>query len=146
MRMLIVAVVSAWIPGPLFAQTQPTAPSAFARLPSLSSAYATSAISPCYSSLNPTSPCYSGTPYLSYSALAPPESPDRTILRDALLGAKHLNEDQARSRIQAKGYADVYGLQRDSRGVWRGRATMKDGRSVVVVLDLEGNIYSELNS
>lgn len=145
MRILIIAVISASIPGTLFAQTQPTAPSSFASLASLPSAYPTSAISPCYSSLNPTSPCYSGTQYLSYSAITPPES-DRTISRDTSLGAKQLNEDQARSRFEAKGYADVSGLQRDSRGIWRGKATMKDGRSVFVILDLEGNIYSERNS
>jgi hypothetical protein len=148
MRVLIIAATAilASIPGVLFAQTQPTSPSAFASMPSLASAYATSAISPCYSSVNPTSPCYSGTIYPSYSALTPPESFDRTISRGASLGARHLNEDEARSRFEAKGYADVSGLQRDSRGIWRCRATMKDGRSVVVVLDLEGNIYSELNS
>jgi hypothetical protein len=147
MRVLIIAAIaiSASIPRAVFAQTQPTSPSAFASMPSLSSAYATSAISPCYSSVNPTSPCYSGTIYPSYSAIAPPESFDKTISR-ALLGAKHLNEDEARSRFEAKGYADIYGLQRDARGIWRGKAALKDGRLVVVVLDLEGNIYSELNS
>jgi hypothetical protein len=48
-------------------------------------------------------------------------------------------------KIEAKGYANVSGLQKDDRGIWRGNATMKDGRSVVVIFDLEGNIYSELN-
>jgi hypothetical protein len=146
MRVLIIAAIVASVPGTLFAQTQPTTPSAFASQPSLSSAYPTSAISPCYSSLNPTSPCYSGSLYLSYSAITPLESSDKTISRDALFGARHLNEDQARSRFEAKGYADIYDLQRDGRGIWRAKATMKDGRSVVVVLDLEGNIYSELDS
>lgn len=148
MRVLIIAAtaLSASVPGALFAQTQPTSPSAFASMPILSSAYPTSASSPCYSSLNLTSPCYSGSLYLSYSAIPPLESSDRTNSRDALLGARHLTEDQARSRFEAKGYADIYGLQKDGRGIWRGKATMKDGRSVVVVLDLEGNIYSELDS
>ncbi len=59
-------------------------------------------------------------------------------------GAASLNESEARARIEAKGYLKVSGLMQDRRGVWRGRATMKDGRSVDVILDLEGDIYSEL--
>jgi len=46
-------------------------------------------------------------------------------------------------RIESKGYLNVSGLQKDDRGIWRGKATMKEGRSVSVILDLDGNIYSE---
>jgi hypothetical protein len=141
-RILIAAVVAASIVGPAFAQTQPTRPSAYATTPTMPSAFATSAINPCYSSFNPTSPCYTGTMYPSYSAITPSESPSRTN-RQALPGADTLNEDQAKLRIEAKGYSNVSGLQKDNRGIWRGKATMKDGRSVTVILDLEGNIYSE---
>ena len=34
-----------------------------------------------------------------------------------------LNEDQARSRIEA----NISVMQKDDRGIWRGKATMKDG-------------------
>jgi len=142
MRIFIAAAVVASMTGPAFAQTQPTRPSAYATAPTMPSAFATAAISPCYSSFNPTSPCYTGTMYPSYSAIAPIEFPNRTNPQ-ALPGADSLNEDQAKLRIEAKGYSDVSGLQKDNHGIWRGKATMKDGRSVAVILDLEGNIYSE---
>jgi len=52
-----------------------------------------------------------------------------------------LDQDEARSQIEGKGYLDVSSLEKDRRGIWRGKATMNDGRSVGVILDLEGNIY-----
>jgi hypothetical protein len=146
LRILVKVAVAASIIGPAFGQTQPTRPSAYATAPTMPSAFATAPINPCYarSSYNPTSPCYSGTAYPSYSAIEPFEFPNATS-RQALPGADNLNEDQAKLRIEAKGYLNVSGLQHDNRGIWRGKATMKDGRSVAVVLDLEGNIYSELS-
>jgi len=50
------------------------------------------ALSPCCSGTNPTSPCYSGTGYLSYSAIMPPElRPDGTNPKAASQGANSLN-------------------------------------------------------
>jgi hypothetical protein len=144
MRTSLAAAVLALIAGPALAQTQPTSPSAYATSPTIRSAYPTAALSPCYSGTNPTSPCYSGTEYPYYSAITPPESlPNRTNPQ-AAPGADSLDEDQAKSRIEAKQYSNVSGLQKDTHGIWRGKATMKDGRSVAVILDLEGNIYSEI--
>jgi hypothetical protein len=148
MRSLIAAaVVVASMTELAFAQTQPTRPSAYATFPTMRSAFPTAALSPCPrdSSFNPTSPCYSGTPYPSYSALGPFEFPNPTN-RPALPGSASLDEDQAKLRIEAKGYLDVSGLEKDSRGIWRGKAIMKDGRPVDVILDIEGNIYSEWRS
>jgi hypothetical protein len=146
MRSLIAAVVVASITDLAFAQTQPTPPSAYPTLPTMRSAWPTLPLSPCPrdSSFNPTSPCYSGTPYPSYSAVAPFEFPNPTN-RPALPGSANLDEDQAKSRIEAKGYLNVSKLEKDRRGIWRGKATMNDGRPVDVTLDLEGNIYSELS-
>ena len=129
-----------------FAQTQPTRPSAYATFPTLQSAFPTAALSPCYpySSFNPTSSCYTGTPYRSYSAIEPFAFPSQKNRSSP--GSTTLDEDQAKSRIEARGYLDVSRLERDARGIWRGKATMKDGRSVEVILDLEGNIYSELST
>jgi Peptidase propeptide and YPEB domain len=146
MRILIAAVFVASLTGPGSAQTQPTRPSAYATFPTMQSALPTAPLSPCArdSSFNPSSPCYSGNQYPYYSAVEPFEFPNPTN-RPALPGSASLDEDQAKLRIEAKGYLSVSKLEKDQRGIWRGKATMKDGRSVDVTLDLEGNIYSELS-
>ena len=60
-------------------------------------------------------------------------------------GSAGLDVDQATQRIEAKGYQNVSGLVQDQRKIWRGQASAKDGSPVNVILDLEGNIYSEPN-
>lgn len=154
MRTVVVALVVTSMTGLALAQTQRTPPSAYATMPTLQSAFATAPLSPCFgrsfrgryqsSSYNPTSPCYSGSPYPYYSALEPaaPSPANRSISP----GAASLNENEARSRMEAKGYLNISGLAQDRRGIWRGQAAMKDGRSVNVILDLEGNVYSELST
>jgi hypothetical protein len=144
MRILVSAAVVLSMATSALAQTQRTAPSAYATAPTMPSAFATSAINPCYSSFNPTSRCYSGTRYPSYSAVEPFEFPKGNS-KSEFEGGNSLDEDQAKARIEAKGYLDVSGLQKDGRGIWRGKASLKDGRPVYVTLDLEGNIYSELD-
>jgi hypothetical protein len=155
-RILVAMMVAASIDASVFAQTQPTRPSAYATAPTMPSAFATAPLSPCYPSsrgyfefghsrrfgyFNPESLCYSGTIYPSYSALGPFEFP-KTYPKPT---SESLNEEEAKLRIEAKGYLDVHGLEKDKRGIWRGKATLQDGRSVGVTLDLEGNIYSELS-
>ena len=56
-------------------------------------------------------------------------------------GANSFTEDQAKERIVEAGYADVAGLKLDDKGVWRATA-MKDGKSVNVALDYQGNIVA----
>jgi hypothetical protein len=56
-------------------------------------------------------------------------------------GANSFTEGQAQSRIEAKGYTNVGSLKKDTKGVWRGTA-MRDGKSVDVSLDFEGNIVA----
>src|SRR5438270_329830 len=119
MRILVVAAVTASITGPALAQTQPTRPSAYATAPTSFSAEATAPLSPCYSSFNRTSPCYSGTIYPSYDATKPFEFPKETKSQPALPGADSLNEDQAKLRIQEKGYLNISELQKDRQGIWR---------------------------
>jgi hypothetical protein len=57
-------------------------------------------------------------------------------------GANSFTEGQAKSRIEANGYGNVSDLRKDGRGVWRGKA-MKDGKSVNVSLDFQGNVTAQ---
>jgi hypothetical protein len=152
--------VATSIAAPAFAQTQPTRPSAYPTVPTFPSAFATAPLSPCYPAyrsdvlisprrrggyFDPASPCYSGTIYPSYSAVTPFEFPKGPTPKAERPGSETLDVDQAKSLIEGKGYLDVSHLEKDRRGIWRGKATMEDGRSVDVTLDLEGNIYSTLS-
>ena len=56
-------------------------------------------------------------------------------------GANSFTEGQAKSRIESSGYTNVSGLKKDDNGVWRGKA-MKDGKSVDVSLDFQGNVIT----
>ena len=56
-------------------------------------------------------------------------------------GANSFTEGQAKSRIESKGYTNVSGMKKDDKGVWRGTA-MRDGKSVDVSLDFEGNVVA----
>ncbi len=56
-------------------------------------------------------------------------------------GANSFTEDQAKERLIEAGYMDVASLKLDDKGVWRGTA-MKDGKSVNVALDYQGNIVA----
>src|SRR5438128_10970751 len=57
-------------------------------------------------------------------------------------GANSFTEGQAKSRIEASGYANVSELRKDDQGVWRGKA-MKDGKSISVSLDFQGNVTAK---
>ncbi|MBD0416936.1 PepSY domain-containing protein [Oryzicola mucosus] len=66
-------------------------------------------------------------------------TPETTNPTAPVEGANSFTEAQARDRLVEGGYADVAGLTLDDKGVWRGTA-MKDGKSVNVALDYQGNI------
>ena len=57
-------------------------------------------------------------------------------------GANSFTERQAKERIAEAGYTDVGELKLDDKGVWRGTAT-KDGKSVSVGLDYQGNVVTQ---
>lgn len=59
-------------------------------------------------------------------------------------GANSFTEDQAKGRIQDAGYSEVSGLTKDDKGIWRGQAK-KDGKSMPVALDYQGNVTSQSN-
>ena len=140
MRILIPIAAMTLLAGPASSQTQPTRPTAWAVLPTLPT-FQTSPLSPCYSSLNPTSPCYSGNRYPYYSAVL--LEPLNTPVSREEVDISQLSEQDVKQRMKAKGY-EVTSLEKDSRGIWRGPAKLKDGRRVQVTLDLAGNIYSKL--
>jgi putative membrane protein len=57
-------------------------------------------------------------------------------------GANSFTEGQAKSRIEARGFSNVAGLNKDADGVWRGTAT-QGGKSVKVSVDFQGNVVSQ---
>jgi hypothetical protein len=57
-------------------------------------------------------------------------------------GSNSFTEGQAKSRIESNGFANVSELRKDDQGVWRGKA-MKDGKSVTVSLDFQGNVTAQ---
>src|SRR5438552_10113256 len=57
-------------------------------------------------------------------------------------GANSFTEGQAKSRIESSGYTNVSELRKDDQGVWRGKA-MKDGKSISVSLDFQGNVTAQ---
>ena len=66
-------------------------------------------------------------------------TPDTKNPAAPVAGANSFTEGQAKERIEAKGYSDVGTLMKSEDGIWTGTA-MKDGKSVDVKLDFQGNI------
>jgi hypothetical protein len=54
-------------------------------------------------------------------------------------GASSFTQEQARERAVTAGYMDVGALTQATDGTWQGPA-MKDGASVTVVVDYQGNV------
>jgi hypothetical protein len=123
MRTFIMVAAVALAAASALGQTAPTDTSASPTTPTDSSGAATEAINPSYNVSNGLVPA--------------DEAPD--------LNVNVPDEAQVKSRIAAKGYLNVSGPHKNDRGIWRGHAILKDGRPVTVILDLLGNIYSELS-
>ena len=73
---------------------------------------------------------------------AAPPPPAVTQSNPASPGANAFTENQAKTRIEAGGYANVSALKKDEKGVWHATA-MKDGKSVQVSLDIEGKVIAD---
>ena len=54
-------------------------------------------------------------------------------------GANSFTENEARHRMEAKGYSNISGLSKDPDGVWVGKAE-KNGKTTTVWLDYKGNV------
>ncbi len=71
-----------------------------------------------------------------------PSAPTTTSTEAAPVpGANSFTEGQAKSHIEDAGYSNVSGLAKDANGIWRGQA-QKDGKSVAVALDYQGNVVA----
>lgn len=57
-------------------------------------------------------------------------------------GANSFTENQAKSKIEAKGFTGVSALKKDDAGVWRGQA-QQAGKAVTVSVDFQGNVIAK---
>jgi hypothetical protein len=55
-------------------------------------------------------------------------------------GDNKISEADAKQRLETAGYSNVTNLRLDGDGIWRG-VGMKQGQSVDVSLDFQGNIF-----
>jgi hypothetical protein len=72
-------------------------------------------------------------------AVATPDTKNPTA---PVEGANSFTEAQAKSRIEEAGYSDVKDLKKDEKGIWMA-AGMKDGKSVMISMDYQGNIVAK---
>lgn len=66
-------------------------------------------------------------------------SSDQNNSNRPVAGANSFTEGQAKSRIEAAGFANVTALKKDDNGVWRGKAS-KGGSTTDVSVDFQGNV------
>ena len=57
-------------------------------------------------------------------------------------GANSFTENQARARIEMRGFSEVGPLVKNGDGVWQGAAT-KDGKKMHVSLDFKGDVTAD---
>ena len=65
---------------------------------------------------------------------------DRNTAKAPVAGANSFTEGEAKSRIEARGFANVTQLRKDEQGIWRGKG-MRNGTMVDVALDFQGNVF-----
>jgi len=65
---------------------------------------------------------------------------DRNTATAPVAGANSFTEGEAKSRIEARGFANVSQLRKDEQGIWRGKA-QRNGAMVDVALDFQGNVF-----
>jgi hypothetical protein len=66
-------------------------------------------------------------------------TPSTTNAGAPVQGKNSFTESQAKSRLEAAGFADVSDLKLDDQGIWRATAS-KDAKPVQVALDYQGNV------
>ena len=124
--------------GVAFAQTT-TSPGTTSTAPAVTTPPATTTPSP-----TPSSPAAQLNPSNNQSATPPAvttsQAPSKTSAAP-VKGRNSFTMGEARRRITAGGFTQVSGLRKDRDGIWRGKG-MKDGQSVDVYCDYQGNVGS----
>ena len=88
---------------------------------------------------SPSNPAGSGSYGTSRDTNVPSRDAGDGMLKP---GANSFTEDQARRRIEDRGYTGVGQLHKDQNSIWQAEAT-KEGRRVRVGLDYRGNVVEE---
>jgi hypothetical protein len=84
----------------------------------------------------------SGTTGATSSSTTPPAVATKDVNNTSaapVAGANSFTMAQAQKRIADHGYTEISQLAKDDKSVWRGHA-MKDGKTVNVALDYQGNV------
>lgn len=141
MKYIIPAAIAFSLVAGGFAQAQTTAPNATRNPPPAATAPASPAPgSP--SATTGTTPGALGTNGANSNAAVATTGNGGQNSTHLASGANSFTQGEARSRIQKMGYSDINGLKLDNQGVWRGSAK-KDGKSVQVALDYQGNVVAQ---
>lgn len=85
----------------------------------------------------PSGPSTSTAP----AAVTTTDAPTRTT-EAPVPGANSFTEGQAKARMEERGYTQLTEIRKDDQGIWRAKG-MKDGQSVGVALDYQGNIVTQ---
>lgn len=94
-------------------------------------------------STTPMTPGTSSGPSTSTAPAAVTTTAEPTRTTQAPVpGANSFTEGQAKARMEERGYTQLTDIRKDDQGIWRARG-MKDGQSVGVALDYQGNIVTQ---
>lgn len=74
-------------------------------------------------------------------AVSSPNTESKTTAAP-VAGKNSFTEAEAKKRLESFGYTDVSALHQDSQSIWRGTAK-KDGKSISVALDYQGNVVTQ---
>jgi hypothetical protein len=127
--------------GPVLAQTT-TTPSPAAMPPNGTMAPAAATAT--------TPPAATMAPATATATTTPPSTMPPAVTTNAvnntpgapIAGANSFTMAQAQTRLKNQGFTQVSELMKDDKSIWRGHA-MKDGKSVGVAVDYQGNITTD---
>lgn len=131
-----IAVATSLLAGQAFAQyTSPASPPADIQAPKAETAPAAPATAP-------HTDAHQGPPAAEGPSNPAIRTEEGNIASQPVAGANSFTEGEAKSRIEARGFANVTELRKDDQGIWRGKA-QQNGRNVDVALDFQGNVFAD---